>query len=163
MVIEAVTGQDYETACRREVFDPMGITADVDPTLRDRAPEGGWTISPIDYARFVQVFDHGNAMLSASTHASLEAQSRVLWLTDSRAPPMGGYGMGTWVQRVLGGLEFYHDGTVTDHLGGSISVKRASGWTAVFIFDCPTVGGEVWESRSRSRILRAMIDASLPG
>jgi hypothetical protein len=55
---------------------------------------------------------------------------------------MGGYGMGTRVQCMPGGLECCHIDLVANQLGGSISVRRVSGWTAVFIFDAPTAGPE---------------------
>jgi CubicO group peptidase (beta-lactamase class C family) len=93
IVVETVTGQDYETACRREALDPMRVTGVIDPMLRQRAPNGGWLISAIDYARFVQLFDHNNPVLSPTMHAWLEAQS-------------GWYGMGTFVRRTPDGLEF---------------------------------------------------------
>ena len=144
MVVEAVTGQPYEDACRHEALDPMGVIAEIDPILRQRAPNGGWLISAIDYARFVQIFDHDNPKLSKATHAWLEAQ-------------VGRYGMGTFVRWVNGGLEFSHDGEVAGRLGGgSLSVKRANGWTAVIIFGGPPVDATAYI------VLRQVVNESLP-
>lgn len=144
MVAEAVTGQSYAAVCRREALDPMGVSAEIDPVLRQRAPNGGWLISAIDYARFVQIFDHNNPNLSKATHSWLETQA-------------GQYGMGTFVRYMPDGLEFSHDGEVAGRLGGgSLSVKRASGWTAVIIFGGPTVETTAYIA------LRQIVDVSLP-
>jgi hypothetical protein len=65
--------------------------------------------------------------------------------------------MGTFVRRVPDGIEFSHTGEVAGRLGGgSITVKRASGWTAVIIFGGPTVDTEAY------RALRRVIDGSIP-
>jgi CubicO group peptidase (beta-lactamase class C family) len=51
MVVEAVTGRKYEDVCREAALDPMGVTGMIDPALKQRAPNGGWLMSAIDYAR----------------------------------------------------------------------------------------------------------------
>ena len=143
IVIEAVTGREYEGVCRDVALDPMGVTGMIDPALKQRAPNGGWLMSAIDYARFVQIFDDSDTMLSRHTHAWLEAQA-------------GWYGMGTFVRRMSDGFEFSHTGEVAGQLGGgSITVKRASGWTAVIIFGGPTIDTEAY------RALRDVIDGSI--
>ncbi len=63
MVVEAVTGSDYERYCRDASLAPMQASGSIDPQLRQRAPSGGWRISAIDYARFIQVFEPGSAGL----------------------------------------------------------------------------------------------------
>jgi CubicO group peptidase (beta-lactamase class C family) len=144
IVVEAVTGRKYEDVCREAALDPMGVTGMIDPALKQRAPNGGWLMSAIDYARFVQIFDDSNTVLPRRTHAWLEAQA-------------GWYGMGTFVRRVSDGVEFSHSGEVAGQLGGgSITVKRASGWTAVIIFGGSTVDMEAY------RALREVIDGSIP-
>jgi CubicO group peptidase (beta-lactamase class C family) len=144
MVVEAVTGQRYEDICRHEALDPMGLIGVIDPELQQRAPNGGWMVSAIDYAKFVQVFDPDNKMLSGHTHAWLEAQA-------------GWYGMGTFVRRMPDGFQFSHDGEVAGNLGGgSITMKRASGWTVVIIFGGAMVDADAYEA------LRQVIDGSLP-
>jgi hypothetical protein len=101
-------------------------------------------ISAIDYARFVQIFDRNNPNLSKATHTWLETQA-------------GQYGLGTFIRHVPDGLEFSHDGEVAGRLGGgSLSVKRASGWTAVIIFGGPTVDTPAYIA------LRQIVDVSLP-
>jgi CubicO group peptidase (beta-lactamase class C family) len=144
IVVEAVTGREYEDVCRDAALDPMGVTGMIDPALKQRAPNGGWLMSAIDYTRFEQIFDDSNTLLSRRAHAWLDAQA-------------GWYGMGTFVRRVPDGIEFSHTGEVAGRLGGgSITVKRASGWTAVIIFGGPTVDTEAY------RALRRVIDGSIP-
>jgi CubicO group peptidase (beta-lactamase class C family) len=144
IVVEAVTGREYEDVCRDAALDPMGVTGVIDPALKQRAPNGGWLMSAIDYARFVQIFDDNDTMLSRRIHAWLEAQA-------------GWYGLGTFVRRMSDGFEFSHTGEVAGQLGGgSITVKRPSGWTAVIIYGGPTVDMEAY------RALREVIDGSIP-
>ena len=41
----------------------MQASGTIDPQLRQRASSGGWRVSAIDYARFIQVFEPGSAGL----------------------------------------------------------------------------------------------------
>ena len=50
MVIQAVTGQPYEEVCHPRLLGLMGFRAVIDPILRQRASNGGWTISARDHA-----------------------------------------------------------------------------------------------------------------
>lgn len=52
LMIEAATGQDYETACRARVLDPAGATAVASQTSGAFLPWGGWAMRVADYAAF---------------------------------------------------------------------------------------------------------------
>lgn len=57
MVIEAVTGQPYETYCADTVLKPARITgAGLYPDLKILSSYGGWSLSAIDYAKFLDHF-----------------------------------------------------------------------------------------------------------
>ena len=49
IVVDAGTGREYEGVCRDVALDPMGVTGMIDPALKQRAPNGGWLMSAIDY------------------------------------------------------------------------------------------------------------------
>ena len=150
MVVEAVTGQDYQSACRALALVPMGVSAGIDPQLAERAPNGGWMITAADYARFVQVFGRDNHLLNPAIHAWLEAR-------------VGAYGMGTFVQRADDGLNFRHTGKLPPPLaGGSATMKLSNGWTAVVIYGGPPQGEDA--SNALMRTLRTSLGGTVaPG
>jgi CubicO group peptidase (beta-lactamase class C family) len=54
VIIETVTGKTYENYCRDTVLKSVGVTtARFNPALTARGPYGAWTISTVDYARFM--------------------------------------------------------------------------------------------------------------
>ena len=81
MVIQAVTGRDYESYCRDVALRPMNASGTIDPLLRPRASSGGWRVSAIDYARFIQVFEPGSPALGPLGRQWQEARTgnRRLW------------------------------------------------------------------------------------
>ena len=101
MVAEAVTGEDYETPFRRTVLEPMKAFGAIAPELRWRAPNGGWQVSAIDYAKFMQVFNAGSDLLGPLSRAWITAQ------VDN-----GRYALGTFVQRTANGITYWHSGSV---------------------------------------------------
>jgi CubicO group peptidase (beta-lactamase class C family) len=124
-VVEAITGNDYESFCRHAVLEAAGVTGSIDPGLRHRAPNGGWVLSAEDYAKFLQVFSPGSKVLGKTSRAWLEARS---------GDPA--YGLGTFLRHTAMGLTLSHDGKVPARIGGgAYQVKLAAGWTAVVIFD----------------------------
>ena len=55
LVIEALTDEDYETYCIREIMEPAGVTtARLSETWKVMSSWGGWAISTEDYLRFVE-------------------------------------------------------------------------------------------------------------
>ena len=54
LVIEAITGEPYDRACRRLVLDPLRIdSAALDGVWGTHGAWGGWSMSAVDYARLV--------------------------------------------------------------------------------------------------------------
>ena len=52
--------QRLRTLLPRRRARPMKVTGTIDPQLRSRASSGGWRVSAVDYARFIQVFEPGS-------------------------------------------------------------------------------------------------------
>jgi CubicO group peptidase (beta-lactamase class C family) len=122
VVIEAVSGNDYEDQCRRTALEPMGASGSIDPELRHRAPNGGWRISAVDYAKFVQVWDGKSGLLGSRSRS---------WM----ASLTGNYGLGTRFHRSGRGIRYFHSGRVASaDRGGAYYYKFEDGWTVVVIF-----------------------------
>ena len=123
-VVEVVTGSDYESYCRHAALESAGVTGSIDPALRQRAPNGGWLLSAVDYAKFLQVFSPGSKVLGKTSRQ---------WLAARTGDPA--YGLGTFLRKTPHGLTVWHDGKVPARIGGgAYQVKLAVGWTAVVIF-----------------------------
>ena len=125
MVTQAVTGRDYERHCGAVALAPMQASGSIDPLLRHRAPNGGWRVSAVDYAKFIQVFDENARVLGETSRH---------W--QDTLPENPAYGLGTFVRRTVIGREFSHTGRVAlrEH-GGSFTTKYDNGWTIVITFD----------------------------
>jgi CubicO group peptidase (beta-lactamase class C family) len=125
MVIQTVTGRDYERHCGSTALAPMKVSGSIDPRLRHRAASGGWRVSAIDYAKFVQVFDPS---------ASLLGEVSRQW--QDTLPGNPAYGFGTFIRRTAQGREFSHTGRVAlRERGGAYTIKFDNGWTIVITFD----------------------------
>jgi CubicO group peptidase (beta-lactamase class C family) len=116
VVVQTVTGRDYERHCGATALSPMKVY---------RAASGGWRVSAIDYARFVQVFDENAGVLGATSRQ---------WQDTLRGNPA--YGFGTFIRRTANGREFSHTGRVAlRERGGAYTIKFDNGWTVVITFD----------------------------
>jgi CubicO group peptidase (beta-lactamase class C family) len=130
-VVETVSGSPYERRCGSTVLAPMKASGVIDPELRPRAGSGGWRVSAIDYAKFIQVFDPQSGVLGVTTRAWQEAR-----------PGNPAYGLGTFLRRSAQGVTFWHTGRVgLRERGGSLTIKSRSGWTVVVIFEGDGRGG----------------------
>ena len=139
MVVEAVTGSDYERYCREVALRPMRAAGTIDPRLRPRASSGGWLVSAIDYARFIQVFEPGPAGLGPLARQWQDA------LNGQRA-----YGLGVGILRNEQGIILSHSGRVAlRERGGSYVVRFPNGWTAVTIFAGDPLSGVTADFRRR--------------
>lgn len=139
MVVEAVTGSDYERYCRNAALAPMQASGTIDPRLRQRASSGGWRISAIDYARFIQVFEPGSAGLGPLARAWQDARSG-----------KGAYGLGIGIRRTGQGLILTHTGRVAlRERGGSFVIKFPNGVTVVTIFSGAPLSGAIADLRRR--------------
>lgn len=66
LVIQAVTGKTYTEACSELVLAPAGVTnAYMDPNWEILSSWGGWNMSAVDYARFLNYFRPGAGLLKA--------------------------------------------------------------------------------------------------
>lgn len=138
MVIEAVAGNDYERTCRTAALAPMQAAGTIDPQLRQRASSGGWRVSAIDYARFIQVFEPGSAALGPLARA---------WQDDQR-----GYGLGIGIRRTQQGVFLTHTGRVAlRERGGSLVVRFPNGATVVTIYSGDPLAGATADLRQRLR------------
>ena len=122
VVIEAVTGSTYERYCRTAALAPMQASGTIDPQLRQRASSGGWRVSAIDYARFIQVFEPGSAGLGPLGRQWQDG------LSGRR------YGLGIFISRTPQGIVLNHSGRLIRERSGSYVIKFPNGWTAVTTF-----------------------------
>jgi CubicO group peptidase (beta-lactamase class C family) len=123
-VVEAVTGSDYERYCRDAALTPMKVSGTIDPQLRSRASSGGWRVSAVDYARFIQVFEPGSDRLGPVARKWQDTRS------GNRT-----YGLGIAIVRNDRGTILSHSGRVAAReRGGAYVVKFPNGWTAVVTF-----------------------------
>jgi len=139
LVVEAVTGNDYERHCRAAVLAPMKAAGMIDPALRHRAPNGGWRISANDYAKFIQVFEPGSDLLGPVARK---------WHESLTGNPT--YGFGISMRRTAQGVMFSHSGKVAAPLsGGAYAIKFPNGWTTVITFNGALDPGEGTDLRRR--------------
>ena len=139
MVIQAITGRDYESYCRDVALRPMNASGTIDPLLRQRASSGGWRVSAIDYARFIQVFEPGSRALGPLGRQWQEAR------TGNPA-----YGLGIRMRRTEQGLLLTHTGRLIREIrSGSLVVKFPNGVTAVAIFSGDPAQGATADLRRR--------------
>jgi CubicO group peptidase (beta-lactamase class C family) len=143
-VIEAVTGTDYETACRDRVLTPAGVTGRGSALASGYLPWGGWEMTVADYAAFL---DH-----------SFGPEG---WLTDNiatlprtRIVPDVYYGHGLVQRDHVGGTNLWHFGALCFEGGpnlGSYAVHWTNGWTVTAWYDACVTDDDM------ARLDRAMI------
>jgi CubicO group peptidase (beta-lactamase class C family) len=125
MVTQTVTGRDYERHCGATALAPMQASGFIDPLLRQRAPNGGWRVSAIDYAKFIQVFEPSAGALGKTSSA---------WQQGLDGNPI--YGLGTFLRRTAQGVMFWHSGrTALRERSGAYTIKFDNGWTTVVMFE----------------------------
>lgn len=66
MVIEAVTDKPYESYCAKTVLKPAGAKAKLNAPLRILNAYGGWKISAVDYARFLDNLRPGSKLMKSA-------------------------------------------------------------------------------------------------
>ena len=125
VVAETVSGNAYERQCGSTALAPMKASGSIDPDLRHRAASGGWRVSAIDYAKFIQVFDPDAGVLGQTSSA---------WQQALAGNPV--YGLGTYLRRTSQGFMYWHSGRVAlRDRGGSYTIKFDNGWTTVVTFE----------------------------
>jgi CubicO group peptidase (beta-lactamase class C family) len=109
------------------VLTGVGATGSVEPSLAQRAPNGGWRVSAADYIKVLRYFDGASSLLGPATRQ---------WL---RAPEGGRYSLGAGLRRTRLGLRLAHSGKVHHDRahparGGSYFIVDPSGYAIVVIF-----------------------------
>ena len=77
-----------------------GGSGTIQPTLTERAPNGGWKVSAVDYVEFLRYFDTDWHILDAMTRDYV------------RKPPNGDYSLGAHIEHTVDGIRLWHDGLV---------------------------------------------------
>jgi len=150
VVVESVTGVEYERFCYDASLAPMKASGSIDPMLRARAPNGGWRVSAVDYAKFLQVFDPGS---NGPGSAGLGPISRK-WIESRNEHPA--YGLGVQMRRTAQGFILSHSGKVASREGGgAYAIKFDSDLTVVVTF-----AGEAGQGGTAD--LRRRLEASMP-
>lgn len=103
IVIQTVTGEEYDSYCRREVLEPVGVhDAGLNPDWRMMGAFGGWKISAADYAKFLSYFDPSRRLLGIRP---------ANWpKTDTNG---ASYSLGTFMRRTGSRYNFWHFGSWT--------------------------------------------------
>ncbi|WP_223422959.1 serine hydrolase domain-containing protein [Tateyamaria pelophila] len=132
LVIEASTGADYESTCRRLVLDPAGARGQASERSGGFLSWGGWAMSPFDYAR-VHGYWYGPGTNTGRNpfdypHVALDDAGVFYGLgTAFRASHIGD-----------GIYDFWHFGALC-FSGlfnvGAYAVTWAGGWTVVLGYD----------------------------
>lgn len=127
LVIERITGESYETACRRLVLIPARAFAPPpDPRMAHGLPWVGWTMSPASYLRFHQYW---------FGFRGLHAQgSDTLYFRYSGT--QDGYGLGMEISDTAGnGRMIWHFGSLClqGRLAGGALAFRAQGGDSVVL------------------------------
>jgi len=106
IVIQVVTGEDYDKFCSREVLEPIGVQgAGLNADWRMMGAFGGWNISATDYAKFLGYFDPSRQLLGISP---------AKWpKTDLDG---ASYSLGTLMRRNGSGYNFWHFGSWTRNI-----------------------------------------------
>ncbi|MEM8980908.1 MAG: serine hydrolase domain-containing protein [Pseudomonadota bacterium] len=103
LVIESLSGEDYETYCTREVLDPAGVkNARLDDYWTVMSSWGGWEISSEDYLKFAQFWFQGE--FSPNRPGGL-------FVPTSNIGRGREYGAGMFLRRDGDGYNAWHNGS----------------------------------------------------
>ena len=127
-VIEKVTGEPYEAACRKRVLDPAGVKGVASDRFAAYLPWGGWQMSLPDYAAFTDYAFGKDGLLTADLGV----------LPQAKIDGPVSYGMGMTQRQVEDGRNIWHFGALCFEDGpnfGSYVVHFTNGWTVVAWYD----------------------------
>jgi CubicO group peptidase (beta-lactamase class C family) len=153
LMIEARTGQSYETACRNRVLAPLGITrASLHPDWRIAGPFGGWRMPLTDYARFLTHYLPGRTRITTPPGRWPRFD-----LGSGRF-----YGLGAYSRRRGSDTLHWHAGSFSGQIGRNRISHSA--WFMILgprlryvVADAPQVSAE-----ARRDLERAMLAAAFP-
>jgi CubicO group peptidase (beta-lactamase class C family) len=122
IVIKQISGEAYETYCKRMIAGSGAPNARVAAGLQAMGPFGGWEMSGTEYAMFGRVFDKRQRMLSQATRTFL----------DSDTPTLGtGYTLGVGTYNTGSGFNYVHFG---DWNGWNGSPTTPTNFGAYFVW-----------------------------
>ncbi|WP_407492177.1 serine hydrolase domain-containing protein [Pseudooceanicola sp. MF1-13] len=127
-VIEAVTGQPYDAACRERVLARAGVKGDPSDLFAGYLPWGGWAMSVGDYAQFVDYAFGAGGILT----------DRLAQLPRQQIDGPVYYGMGMTQRDFRDGQNVWHFGALCFNDGpnlGSYAVRFVNGWTLTAWYD----------------------------
>lgn len=135
-VIEALTGEPYDDACRARVLDPAGVTGEPSDRFAAYLPWGGWQMTVADYAGFIDHAFGAQGMLT----------DRLASLPQVQIAGPVSYGMGM-IQRDMGqGRNLWHFGALCFMDGpnlGSYAVHWRNGWTVTAWYNACVTGPDM--------------------
>lgn len=99
-VIQAVSGETYESYCKRIALTPRGAP-NARLGIRGLGAYGGWEISPVEYARFARAFDPRERLLSPAAQRFIDG---VAVTGEAHAS------LGVYVTKTAGGRNLWHFG-----------------------------------------------------
>ena len=144
MLLESVTGQPFETAVRKRVLKPIGISAHLAPTfdtvdgdalhasspgrnyMETLGPAGGWVATPLDIAKLAAALRPDNPGIRLLDPATVDAMRVPVPVPVEDPPPIDGwsYGLGLIL---FGDGSWGHTGTIeSTH---AVVVNRPDGLT----------------------------------
>ncbi len=128
LIIETVSGVDYEEICTQLVLKPAGATGSAAEHSGAFMPWGGWGMTVADYAKFMaHWFSRGGEIGQdpfAFPHVSVAGTLH--------------YGLGINLRSYADGYNFWHSGALCFPRRfevGSFAVTSAEGWTVVAAYD----------------------------
>lgn len=105
LVIEQLTGEDYESWCHSNVLAPLAIdTARLSPLWTILSSFGGWEISASDYARFVDTHFSSDKLLGENP----DTFAIKVAINDDTF-----YGPGAAMRPTPSGYQYWHNGSFT--------------------------------------------------
>lgn len=138
LVVEAVTGDSYERACRARVLTPLGLQAEASPIAGAYLPWGGWVMRADDYAAWHAQWYGPEGPLGQTPldHPHVELAQGIY------------HGVGSFVRPTAEGGNHWYFGALClpGRINiGSYAVTWGGGWTLVAGYDaCVT-----WDDMAR--------------
>jgi CubicO group peptidase (beta-lactamase class C family) len=147
-IIETVTGQGYEAACRARVLVPAGVTGALSPRFAAFAAWGGWRMGMKDHARLIAHWFGPNGPVGSDPQAAPHVDTA-----------LGGfYGLGMTHRQADRGYTMSHAGAIAIPFGpktGAYVLRLADGTVAAMAYDVAVA------SRARFRALDSALVAAL--
>ena len=104
LVIESLVQEDYESYCKREIFEPLGVeSAELSVEWTLLSSFGGWDISANDYLKFINAYFTPESMLGADP-------ATIMYTAINESTR---YSLGTFMRLTSSGAQYWHSGSFT--------------------------------------------------